>query len=410
MTTKAAYAERACSYCGLPVVGGSRRQRPTDDTGPTLPIYCCLGCRFAASIAQEKAETGQARWTITCLGLAIFFSMNVMVFTLALWSWDVYDFAQTEAASKLRELLRFASLMFTAPVVVLLVGPLVESAFASLKQLRITSDLLLLAGVVASFVYSVLSLIRNDQHVYFEVTCMILVAVTLGRWLEATGKLKASQALQSLQRLLPETARHLGTGREIVIPLDDVQVSDLLRVLPGERIPVDGVIERQSATIDEQIVTGESQPVFKQPGDTAYGGTLNLECELVLRVTATAKEGTIQRLIEAVNDAAASKGHEQRLADALASWFVPAVSVIALATLASHWYHADFRTGLMSSLSVVLIACPCALGIATPLAVWAALAQRREIKCFSETEKRSAGWRGFARSVLTKRARLPAET
>ena len=231
----------------------------------------------------------------------------------------------------------------------------------------------MIVGVAAAFIYSALALTRGDQHVYFEVGCMILVAVTLGRWLEATGKLRASRALQSLQKLMPETARQMKGSNERRIPLEDVQRGDLIRVLAGERIPVDGCVEGTSATVDEQIVTGENVPRTKQAGDAVYGGTLNIGGELLVRTSTNGGQGTVQRMVTAVAQAVATRSLEQRFADRLATWFVPIVAVIAMLTFAAHVVTNDFESALMSSLSVVLIACPCALGVATPLAVWAAL-------------------------------------
>ena len=130
---------------------------------------------------------------------------------------------------------------------------------------------------------------------------MILVAVTLGRWLEATGKHKASQSLQSLQQLLPDTVRRIQETGEQTVSLDEIKAGDVLRVLGGERIPVDGRLERRSAVVDEQLMTGEVKPRQKEVGEDLYGGTLNLDHELYLRATAGPTEGTIQRIIELFN-------------------------------------------------------------------------------------------------------------
>ena len=310
---------------------------------------------------------------LTRLGLAIFFSMNVMVFTMALWTWDAYPVPPGSSVASLRELFRHACLLFAAPVLLLLGGPLLESAWESLKKGRITTDLLMVVGVATAFLYSALALTRGDQHVYFEVGCMILVAVTLGRWLEATGKLRASRALQSLQKLMPDTARRLIERTEQQIPLADVQQGDLIRILAGERIPVDGHVEGASTTIDEQIVTGENVPRTKQAGDAVYGGTLNIGSELLVRTSANGGQGTVQRMVAAVAQAVTTRSEEQRFADRLATWFVPVIAVVAMLTFTAQFWTNDVESALMSSLSVVLIACPCALGVATPLAVWAAL-------------------------------------
>jgi heavy metal translocating P-type ATPase len=379
MSRSAAVEARVCGYCGLPLSDGwwtreSGRAEQADEDA-----YCCFGCRFAAAVAREGGEAGQARWTLTRLGVAIFFSMNVMVFTMVLWSRDVYHdqpSVSTSTAAALYELLRYGCLLFAAPVVILLGGPLLEQTWSSLRRGQVTTDWLLLAGIVAALVFSVNSLIRGGPHVYFEVACMVLVAVTLGRWLEATGKLKTTEAIRGLQRLLPDTARVIDTAdipHERQVPLAQIQVGDVIRVLPGERIPLDGTVLRNQASIDQQLLTGESQPVTRRTGDAVHAGSLNLDGDLSIGVTAPASAGSLQRLVELVTQAVLQKGREQRLADQLTRWFVPLIAVVTCGNFAAQLARSGVHDALMSSLAVVLIACPCALAIATPLAIWAAL-------------------------------------
>jgi heavy metal translocating P-type ATPase len=337
--------------------------------------FCCFGCRFAASVTQERGEQGRVRWTLARLGLAIFFSMNVMVFTMALWTQDFYGPDGDAAMLGLRGLFRYLALLFALPVLFLLGVPLLDNALNDLRQGRLTSDLLLLLGVAASYFHSTLALLQDEGRVYFEIGCIVLVLVTLGRWLEATGKLKTTEAIESLHKLLPESVRVLRDESEILVPLDRVNVDDRLRVLAGERIPTDGVVERGSASVDEQIVTGESRSVVKEPGTCIFGGTLNLDGELVVTATATAASGTLARMIELVRSALRSKGHWERLADRVSAWFLPVVILIAGVAFSVHAVMHGIEQGILAGLAVLLIACPCALGIATPLAVWAALGQ-----------------------------------
>jgi heavy metal translocating P-type ATPase len=366
-----AAAKVSCHYCGLPVPG-RRRENLVDDAEPQ---YCCFGCRFAEAVAQERGETGEARWTITRLGLAIFFSMTVMVFTLALWSRDLYVVEGSVApqADALFGLFRAICLVFTLLVVLLLGAPLLENALADLRRLRPTSDVLLLAGVAAAFAYSVASVARGDGHVYFEVVCMVLVAVTLGRWLEATGRLKTTEALRGLEKLLPDRARVIRGEVELELSPKQIALGDHVRVLPGERIAADGRLLRGCAAVDEQVLTGESRPAVKEPGDAVLGGTLNLDGDIVIAATAPGTDGTLKTMAEAVLAAAAQKERYQRLADRIAAWFLPAVLAVALAALAVHWRWHGLDHGLLAALAVVLIACPCALALATPMAFWAAL-------------------------------------
>lgn len=355
-----------CDYCELPVPGATQG-----------PVYCCSGCRFAAAVTNERGDVGQSRWMLTGLGVSLFFSMNVVMLTMALWAYA--DKPDTAFAAALADFLRWIALLFTIPVLAWLGVPLARNAWELLKRRQLSTDLLLLTGVLAAFGYSAVSTIRSMGHVYFEVSCVILVLVTLGRWLEATGRLKASEALHALESLLPETVhRVVSTGadeptREVLIPLSDVRVGDQLRVRASERIPVDGTVVRGTATVDEQFFTGESWPAAKRVGSSLMGGTLNLDGDLVVEATALPQQGALGRLVEAVRHAQSVKGRYEQLADRCSRIFFPVIGVIALGTAIWHGWHTGAEAAMLNSLAVVLIACPCALALATPLAVWAAL-------------------------------------
>jgi heavy metal translocating P-type ATPase len=350
-----------CDYCGLPVAA------VPSDSGPR---YCCFGCKFAASITASSGDDGQARWMMTRLGLAIFFTMNVMVFTMILWSQQ--DQANEPlTATVFYGLARHACLLFTAPVLLLLGGPLCNDALDELKRGRASLNLLLLAGVTAAFLLSAWATWRGEGHVYFEVSCMVLLAVTLGRWLEATGKLRTTATLRDLRKLLCDRVRRVADGVEQEIELSAVRVGDVLRVLPGEHLPTDGTIVTGVAAIDEQTVTGESMPAEKRAGDPVYSGTCNLDGELLVAVTAAPGTGTLEKLLDAVT-AAASNSRQQRLAETIAAWFLPLVLITAAVTCAVHWRAAGPAAGLLAGLAVVIVSCPCALGLATPMALWAA--------------------------------------
>ncbi|MFM8496503.1 MAG: heavy metal translocating P-type ATPase [Planctomycetia bacterium] len=364
--------EHSCAYCGLPVAAHADSE----------PVFCCFGCRFAASITGATGDDAQARWMMTRLGIAVFFTMNVMVFTLLLWSQPEHE-APTAAAAALYGLARHACLLFTAPVVILLGGPLLEDALAELRRGRAALNLLLLAGVVAAFAQSAWATWAGTGHVYFEVSCMVLVAVTLGRWLEASGKLRTTAALRELRTLLPDRVRRLPGGdraREHDVALATVVPGDVLRVLPGEYLPTDGTIVAGRAGLDERTVTGESEPVVKQAGGTVYSGTLDLDGELLVEVTAAPGAGTLERLIDAVTMAVAAS-REERLAERLSAWFLPVVLVVAAAAGAVQWLRVGPAAGVLAALAVVVVSCPCALGLATPMALWAAVgnATRRHV-------------------------------
>jgi heavy metal translocating P-type ATPase len=387
----------ACDYCGLPVPRPLWRAAVEGDTSQ----YCCFGCRFAAAVTRARGAEGAATSALARLGLAIFLTLNVMVFTMALWTQDFYGVDGTGGAAwvaSLAGLFRYLAFLFSLPVLLLLGGPLLHSAWQSLRRGQPTTDLLLVVGVAASYFYSAISVVRDAGPVYFEVGCMVLVLVTLGRWLEATGKLKTTATIEGLQRLLPETVRVDRPRGEIQVPLDDVQVGDRVRVLAGERIPCDGWLRRRAVTIDEQLLTGESGTVIKEVGDPVFGGTLAVDGDALLEVSATARQGTLARLIQAVRAALHAKGRYERLADRVATWFLPAVMLLAISAGVWQAVYLGPEHGVLTALAVMLIACPCALGLATPMAVWAALgqaAQAQVLFCNGEALENLAAVRIF---------------
>jgi heavy metal translocating P-type ATPase len=302
--------------------------------------------------------------------------MNVMAFTMALWTTDVYGAAEpSRLVPALYGLFRYIVLLFSAPVLLLLGGPLIERAVGELRRGVPSTDILLASGVLAAYLFSAVSVVRGQGPIYFEVGCVVLVMVTLGRWLEATGKERASEALDRLEKLLPEQVRRIADGREEPVPIESLARGDVVRVLPGERFPADGRLLGAVAFVDEHVLTGESQPVLKEGGDAVLGGTLNVDGYLAVEVTAPGASGTLARLIAMVREARLSKGRYERLADRVSAWFFPAVTAVAVAALVFHARQGSIERGLMVGLSVVLISCPCALGLATPLAVWTALSR-----------------------------------
>jgi heavy metal translocating P-type ATPase len=381
--------EIACVWCGLPVPGrlvvgvstpsslasaddSERNDSKQDDSNDDE--YCCFGCRFAAQVSGENGEPGQVRWTLTRLGIAIFFTMNVMVFTMALWSHDIYEIDKSDAfAMSLSGLFRWLCLIAATPVLFLLGVPIAVSAWLELARGRVTTDLLVTFGVAAAFGYSVISVVNGTGHVYFEVSSMVLVMITLGRWLEARGRLETGVVLESLDSLLPETVVVVSGDNEREVRSVELQPGDLIRVPAGERIPVDGIVERFAVSVDQQILTGESAPTVREPGDEVASGGIPVDYEAVVRVTRSVSQGTLSQVLEAVRKARASRGRYQQVADSVTVWFVPAAALIASGAALVRLDGAGTGDAILCGLAVILIACPCALGLATSVAVWAAM-------------------------------------
>jgi Cu+-exporting ATPase len=234
-------------------------------------------------------------------------------------------------------------------------------------------DLLVALGTSAAFGLSVALLLRAKvgmPHLYFESSAVVITLVMLGKWLEARAKRQTTDAIRALNALRPETARVRRAGAEVDVPLAEVVVGDSVVVRPGERLAVDGVVVEGASHVDESLITGESLPVAKREGDKVTGGAINAEGLLLIRTTAVGAESTLSRIVRMVESAQAKKAPIQRLVDRVSEVFVPAVIVAALITLLG-WglVTGSWSTGVINAVAVLVIACPCALGLATPAAI-----------------------------------------
>ena len=234
-------------------------------------------------------------------------------------------------------------------------------------------DLLVALGTSAAYGLS-LWLWWSDAsgmpHLYFESAAVVITLVLLGKWLEARAKRQTTDAIRALQSLRPETARVRREGVDLEVPVAELAVGDLVVVRPGERFPADGRVEEGRSHADESLLTGESLPVAKQPGERITGGALNAEGLLLVRTQAVGAESTLARIVRLVESAQAAKAPIQRLVDQVSAVFVPVVVGIALLTLLA-WglLTGDWATGVLNAVAVLVIACPCALGLATPAAI-----------------------------------------
>lgn len=237
-------------------------------------------------------------------------------------------------------------------------------------------DLLVALGTSAAYglsIYQWLSVASGAMpHLYFEASAVVITLVLLGKWLEARAKRQTTEAIRALQALRPEQARVRRDGVDIDVSINAVQLGDLVVVRPGERIAVDGEIVEGNSQIDESLITGESLPVAKHGGDHVTGGAVNGEGLLIVRTTAIGAESTLARIIRMVESAQAEKAPIQRLVDRVSAVFVPVVLAIAVLTLAGWWaVNGNWQQGLLNAVAVLVIACPCALGLATPTAIMA---------------------------------------
>ena len=243
-------------------------------------------------------------------------------------------------------------------------------AYRLAKQGASNMDTLIALGVGAAYSYSLPALIRKRGHVYFEAAAAIITFVLLGRYLEERAKGQAGEAIRKLVDLQPHTATLLKAGQESVIDVDDIQVGDILLVRPGEKIPTDGIVIFGVSTVDESMITGESMPVVKTIGHTVIGGCVNANGLLQIQASAVGMDTVLAGIVHMVDQAQAAKLPIQKQVDKISSVFVPAVMTISLFTLFG-WLlaGASFPFAFGNAITVLLIACPCALGLATPAAI-----------------------------------------
>ncbi len=234
-------------------------------------------------------------------------------------------------------------------------------------------DLLVALGTSAAYGYSAVLALTDPwgtPPLYFEAAAVVIVLVVLGKWLETRAKRGAAAAIRALMVLRPELARVVRDGAEQDVPIDSVLPGETVIVRPGERVPVDGTVVAGESEVDESLLTGESRPVAKHPGDRVIGGAINGDGLLRIEAGAVGTDATLARIIRLVEGAQASKAPVQRLVDRISAFFVPVVLAIAAVTFVAWWLLAgDAQGGLIASVSVLVIACPCALGLATPTAI-----------------------------------------
>src|SRR5229473_749333 len=274
--------------------------------------------------------------------------------------------------------------VFATPVVLWAGRPFFVRGWRSILNRNLNMFTLIALGTGVAWVYSVVATLAPNLFpgafrgpegtvaVYFEAAAVITVLVLLGQVLELRAREQTSDAIRALLDLAPKIARRIKNGDEEAIALDQVVVGDRLRVRPGEKIPVDGELIEGRSAVDESLVTGESMPVTKQPGTKLIGGTLNQTGTFVMRAERVGRDTVLARIVQMVAAAQRSRAPIQRLADQVAGWFVPAVILVALIAFAawSIWGpEPRFAFGLVAAVSVLIIACPCALGLATPMSI-----------------------------------------
>ncbi|HUX42072.1 MAG TPA: heavy metal translocating P-type ATPase [Rectinemataceae bacterium] len=332
--------------------------------------------------AFEGEQKRQARDMLIRFGTAAFFSMQLMLFAVALYA----GFFQGMDRG-LKMIFQIISLVLTTPVLFYSGWPLIKGSIRGLVNRAFTMDVLIVAGAISAYGYSIYQIAVGGE-VYFDSVAMIITLILLGRYIERIAKNKASDAINQLVQLSPREARRLAidpaaeggtsvedragilTAERLMAPIEAIRTGDLLEVIPGEKIPLDGVLIAGGSEADESMLTGESRPASKAPGSPVFGGTVNLNGSFIFRVTKTGADTVLAGIIKAVEDAQARRAPIQAMADRVVGLFVPVVlGIAALTFLGWLLFGAPISTALLNAVSVLVIACPCALGLATPLAL-----------------------------------------
>jgi len=321
-----------------------------------------------AEAAREKELKGLK------IKLGVGLTLSVVIFMGSMQHWFPY------LRGVPRQTMLYCLFVLTTPVVFWVGSRFYAGAFKAAKQKTTDMNTLVAVGALSAYLYSSVATFFPHffsgaglaPHIYFDGAAMIITLILLGRLLETRARGKTSVAIKRLMGLKPKTARVLRDGKEMDIPIEEVMKGDVILVRPGEKIPTDGVIVSGSSSIDESMLTGESVPVAKQTGSDVFAATLNKSGSFTFRATRVGVETALAQIIRLVEEAQGSKAPIQRVADRVASIFVPVVFGVAVLTFAVWYFFVPepvFSRALLNFVSVLIIACPCAMGLATPTAV-----------------------------------------
>ena len=389
-----------CALCG----GAAPRRITTHFMQHERDLtFCCYGCRYIYDIIGTDVANGvpvrqamgragldvnaaccrgvwrgepaeEAATLLSRLMFNAFLAMMVMALSLALYS-DFFFAAWGESGQGARSMLQAIMMLFATPAVLLLALPILEDAvFTWQVSRRLTTSALIAAGSLAAYGLSVYATFTGQGHAYFETAVMTLLLVTLGRWLDAKTQVEGNRAFDELLARLPVEASVIGPdGRERRALVEQIHVGDRIRVRPGEQAAVDGRVMSGAGGMDESSLTGESKPAYKAPGDAIYAGTVSLDGSFVMEATQVGDDRVMGKWARLLEEARLQRAPIEQLVDQVSAYFAPGVMLLALGAFGFWLWRDSFDMALHTGLAVLLIACPCALGMATPLTIWAAL-------------------------------------
>ena len=322
-------------------------------------IRAVEGAGYEAKVKTEKTSGIEADHKKSELNRRFFIFMASAIFSAPLLFWMPSPWIQ---------------LLLATPVQFIFGARFYRSAYSALRAGNANMDLLVALGTSAAYFMSFYLMFYasslHEHALYFESSSVVITLVLLGKWLETKAKYQTTEAIRSLQSLRPMVARVLTSQGEIEIPLEMIKVGDLVMVRPGERIPVDGIVTEGTSQVDESLITGESLPILKELNHKITGGSFNHDGVLQIKTLAIGTETVLSKIIRLIENAQAEKAPIQKLVDRVSSYFIPAVLVFSLLTFIAIWFtKGDPIQALLHSVAVLVIACPCALGLATPTSI-----------------------------------------
>lgn len=359
-----------CYQCGIPITG-----RPLKfEVNGKMEDFCCFGCYLINKTTGLRGDEGTALAFLGKFGFGYFLSMVVMMLSLYIYGSHFVDPSDTEMKMFVG-FIKWIIFTFSTVVMAVLGVPILKNSFSKENFLNFNTDTLIAVGAFSAYFLSVYSIFTGKNAVYFETATMILVLVTFGRYLETSSRVKASNFMKNLMDLSAKKAVVLDGDSEREVLIEEVKVGDVVRILPGEKISVDGIVLSGIGHVDESILTGESKPVLKKEGDYLFAGTTSLDGSFRIKVEKPQSQWTLNRFIEIMEKIRNTKAPINRLADRIAFYFLPIVFFLGISSFLYWFFFEGFEKALIVSLSVLLISCPCAFSIGAPLALWIGLGQ-----------------------------------
>jgi len=344
--------------------------------GDRTYYFCSQSCANVYEQPEQELKAMKRRVAVTLMGvvavaglrvLALFGLVAVLMTTTLVGGLSIYS---------------LALFVVSTPVVWIAGWGIIFGAYKSLRNRAINMDVLISAGVVAGWSFGAVNAffpsLASGGEGYLEIAVGILAFVLLGKYIEESIRRRSAASIRKLLELQPTVARVVKDGKEVEVPIDEVQVNDVMVVKPGEKIPTDGVVIAGYSSVDEKIITGESIPVEKNVGNEVIGATVNKNGLLRVKATKIGEETALAQIVHLVEEAQASSAPVQKFADRVVGKFVPIVFSVAAVSFAYWYVVSGFSTAFFVLLAVLLIACPCALGIATPTAILAGVGKGAE--------------------------------